>query len=152
VIDRPTDRHGIDSLASLTVGGPSSSMCFSGPHGKEVVHIYETVIDGRKTVEGRKVTGDVNVPAGELSFRARIDPDNAFRGDDGKYPFDYGVMARYPGQGRVAREGFVDAKWVDGELLRFSSSGGKFEGAAWGFVFEVGADKRFLLLFEKLAI
>jgi len=115
------------------------------------VHIYTTSIDGKKTIEGRKVTGDVNVPAGELSFRARVDPDNAFRGDDGKYPFEYGVAARYPGQGRVAREGFVDAKWVDGELLRFSP-GGKFEGAAWGFVFDVAADKRFLLLFEKLCL
>ena len=98
------------------------------------MHIYQTTsTDGKKTVEGRKVTGDVNVPAGELSFRARVDPDNAFRGDDGKYPLEYGVVARYPGQGRVAREGFVDAKWVDGELLRLSPASPKFGGAAWGF-------------------
>lgn len=97
------------------------------------------------------MTGDVNVPAGEVSFRARVDRENAFRGDDGKYPFEYGVLARYPGQGRVAREGFVDAKWVDGELLKLSSSG-KFPGAEWGFVFEVGEGKRFLLLFERLRL
>jgi hypothetical protein len=124
-----------------------------GPHGQEVVHIYTTSMDGKKMIEGRKITGDINVPAGEVSFRARIDSDNAFRGDDGKYPFEYGVVARYPGQGRVAREGFKDPKWVEGELLKFSSfSGGKFGNAEWGFVFEVGAEKRFLLLFERLKL
>ena len=101
----------------------------------------------------RKITGDVNVPAGEVSFRARVDRENTFRGDDGKYPFEYGVVARYPGQGRVAREGFKDPKWVEGELLKFSTfSGGKFGAAEWGFVFEVGEGRRFLLLFERLRL
>lgn len=120
-----------------------------GPHGPEIVEIKRVKIDGQEWVQGVKITGDINVPAGEVSFKARVGRENRLS-PDGVYPIEYGVQARYPGQGRVAREGYTSPKWVDGELLTLTKSNALTRGAEVGFVFHVDASKKFLLLFERI--
>eukprot|EP00889_Picochlorum_renovo_P006000 jgi/Picre1/33030/NNA_008357.t1 len=120
-----------------------------GPHGPEVIQVRRTMIDGQEWVEGVKITGDVNVPAGEISFKARVGKENK-QSPSGVYPIEYGVQSRYPGQGRVAREGYSSPKWVDGELLTLTKSNPITRGAELGFVFHVEASKKFLLLFERV--
>jgi len=136
-----------------------------GPHGPEAVQLTmhearHVMADGEGRpgdedelcVIGTKVTGDNNVPAGEVTFRARVgrqsrlDPREVF-------PDDLGVTARYPGQGRVAQAGFAEPAWVDGELLLFDSRGRGGDmtgGAEVGFVFAVPGERRFLVLFNRL--
>ena len=55
------------------------------------------------------------------------------------------------GEGRVAQAGFKDARWVEGELLQFGTSGAALTGGAeLGFVWAVPGERRFLLLFKRL--
>ena len=55
------------------------------------------------------------------------------------------------GQGRVAKAGFGDPQWVDGELLVFDSRGAEMTGGAeLGFVWAVPGERRFLVLFNRL--
>ena len=68
----------------------------------------------------------------------------------GDYPPEFGVQARYAGQGRVAREGFAAPKWVDGELLVFSRANPLTAGAELGFVYNLEPARRFLLLFTRV--
>ena len=58
---------------------------------------------------GVKITGDPNVPAGNVSFRALIGRKHRSSGYDMMYPPELDVQARYPGEGRVAQQGFKDA-------------------------------------------
>ena len=64
---------------------------------------------GEECVLGVKVTGDPNVPAGNVSFRALIGRKHRTSGWDVMYPPELDVQARYPGEGRVAQQGFKDA-------------------------------------------
>lgn len=120
-----------------------------GPHGPEVISVARGQVEGEEWVFGHKLTGDVNVPAGEVSFKAKVGRENKLS-SSGVYPVEYGIQARYPGQGRVAREGFKSAKWVDGELLVLTKSNSITRGAELGFVFNVDASRKFLLLFENI--
>ena len=120
-----------------------------GPHGPEILQVSRTKVDGQEWVQGVKLTGDVNVPAGQVSFKARIGKENKLS-SGGIYPVEYGVQARYPGQGRVAREGYSSPKWVDGELLTLTKSNPITRGAEIGFVFQVDQSRKFLLLFERV--
>ena len=56
-------------------------------------------------VIGTKLTGDSNVPAGEVSFRAKIGRTGRLGSAD-MYNPEMGVIARYKGSGRVAQTGF----------------------------------------------
>ena len=54
------------------------------------------------------MTGDPNVPAGEISFTAAIGRDK--RLDPGEYPEIMGVTGRYAGRGLVAQAGFTEPR------------------------------------------
>jgi hypothetical protein len=122
-----------------------------GPHGPELLRVARSEVGGEEWVLGTKLTGDPNVPAGKVSFRARVGraarlPPSA------AYPPEFGVGQRYKGQGRVAREGYAHAKWVDGELLTFSAGNPLTRGAELGFVYNMDSARRFLLLFTKVRL
>lgn len=60
---------------------------------------------------GIKLTGDTNVPAGNVSFRAKISRKHRHSGFDLMYPPELEIVARYAGEGRVAHKGFTDARY-----------------------------------------
>lgn len=70
------------------------------------------------------------------------------------YPEEMGVTARYAGEGRIADSNYSNAKWVDGELLQFSSSANPMitGGARVGFVWAVPDDRRFLILLNRIQL
>ena len=75
----------------------------------DIEELLSHVQSGEECVLGVKVTGDTNVPAGNVSFRARIGRKHRSSGWDVMYPPELDVQARYPGEGRVAQQGFKDA-------------------------------------------
>ena len=72
----------------------------------------------------------------------------------GIYPEDLSIVARYKGEGRVADQGFKNARWVEGELLQFSPSGSNklTGGAQLGFVWSVPGARRFLILLNRMTL
>lgn len=130
-----------DPLTGIFVGA-------FGPHGPEILQVSRLTKDGVEWVEGVKLTGDVNVPAGQVSFRAKVGRGERLPVYDA-YPHDLGVVARYRGEGRVAREGFANPKWVDGELLQLSPNNPLTRGSDLGFVFAMDGLRRFLILFGR---
>jgi hypothetical protein len=128
-----------------------------GPHGPEVLRLVrgrwgDELGEGAECVTAVKLTGDANVPAGAASFRAKVGPghklDSSF-----SYPEELGVVSRYKGQGRVAKPGFSERNWVDGELLLLDGRGGSLTGGAeLGFVWAVPGERRLLILFSSLQL
>ncbi|GIL72613.1 hypothetical protein Vretifemale_2950 [Volvox reticuliferus] len=139
----PTDLPRSDPFCGLYLGA-------FGPHGPELIQLNRTMQDGEEVVCATKVTGDPNVPAGEISFRAKVSRRHRLDSRD-VYPDELGIVARYKGEGRVAMAGYKSPRWVDGELLVFAVGASPVTGGAeLGFVWSVPGEKRFLILLNKL--
>ena len=128
-----------------------------GPHGPEVLRLVrgrwgDELGEGEECVTAVKLTGDSNVPAGAASFRAKVSPESKLDSTF-SYPEELGVVARYAGQGRVAKPGFTERNWVEGELLLLDGRGGSLTGGAeLGFVWAVPGERRLLILFSSLEL
>jgi hypothetical protein len=118
---------------------------------------------GEEQLVGVKVTGDANVPAGEVSFTAKIGKRHRLS-TKGMFAPHLDITARYPGKGRIAGPGFTNPRWVSGELLVFNSSsnssgggGGDdvdswIAGAQLGFVYDVPLQRRFCVLLNRVSL
>lgn len=106
------------------------------------LHFYEYV-------EAVKLTGDPYVPAGQVAFRAKVGKRYQLP-HKGIIPEEFGVVARYKGQGRLAEPGFRKPRWVDGELVILD---GKYikGGPVVGFVYWA-PEYQFLVFFNRLRI
>ena len=128
-----------------------------GPHGPEVLRMVrgrwgDDVGESNECVTAVKLTGDENVPCGAASFRAKVSKENLIT-EGSSYPDELGVLARYKGEGRVAKPGFADSHWVEGELLVLNGKGGSLTGGAeLGFVWAVPGERRLLILFSSLVL
>ena len=148
-----------ESVASRSSSDPFDRLYLGafGPHGPEVLRLVRGRWGDERGVENNcvtavKLTGDANVPAGAASFRARVGPGDALDSSF-SYPEELGVVTRFKGQGRVAKPGFAERNWVDGELLLLDGRGGQLTGGAeLGFVWAVPGERRLLILFSSLEL
>lgn len=145
-----------DPLNGLYIGA-------HGLHTSEVIHLRRKFgqwqddggtknpsnLEFYEYVEAIKVTGDPYVPAGQVAFRAKVGKRYQLP-HKGIIPEEFGVIARYKGQGRLAEPGFRNPRWVDGELVILD---GKFikGGPVVGFVYWA-PEYHFLVFFNRLRL
>ncbi|KAJ0800977.1 putative protein EXECUTER [Helianthus annuus] len=152
-IELPSNR---DPLNGLYVGA-------HGIYTSEVIHLKRKFgqwkedgnmknfsnLEFYEYVEAVKITGDPYVPAGQVAFRAKIGTKYQLP-HRGIIPEEFGVIARYRGQGRLADPGFQNPRWVDGELVILD---GKYinGGPVVGFVYWA-PESHFLVFFNQLSL
>lgn len=145
-----------DPLNGLYIGG-------HGLYTSEVIHLRRkfgqwkedsgakepSKLEFYEYVEALKLTGDPYVPAGQVAFRAKVGKKNQLP-HKGIIPEEFGVIARYRGQGRLAEPGFRNPRWVDGELVILD---GKYikGGPVVGFVYWA-PEYHFLVFFNRLRL
>jgi hypothetical protein len=113
-----------------------------GEHGYEMINI---TYSGETTLIATKVTGDRNVPRGEITFTVDLSPQiQSSSSLDGQYVVATNLepivldakaqkqwgkkyLPRYAGKGRVASENFANAQWMEGQLILV----GRFFSFAW---------------------
>lgn len=101
-----------------------------GEHGFEMINV---TYSGDELI-AYKVTGDKNVPKGEVSFRVDLSPSGNMNMLE---PIELGTQAaeqwgnrflqRFMGEGQVASRGFVNPQWMDGQLILV----GQYFSFAW---------------------
>lgn len=84
------------------------------------------------TLIARKVTGDKNVPAGEITFQVDLNPQrhsnslhdtgnqklpNIVLSEEASKRWGNKELQRFAGLGHVASEGFVNSQWLEGQLV-----------------------------------
>ncbi|KAL2603207.1 hypothetical protein R1flu_013143 [Riccia fluitans] len=79
-------------------------------------------------VEAVKLIGDLNIPSGEVIFRAKIGSESTRFTMSGNLRQQLGVIERYQGHGRLPSSSFRNLKWTDGELVLLKG-GGHMNGA-----------------------
>ena len=95
-----------------------------GDHGYEMINVTYS----GDTLIATKVTGDQNVPKGEVSFTVDLSPRiHSERGMMSLEPIELNSSAarqwgkkflpRFEGKGQVAAEGFTNATWIEGQLI-----------------------------------
>lgn len=94
-----------------------------GDHGYEMINV--TYVGD--LLIASKVTGDQNVPKGEVTFTADLSPFATTEAGNKLETIELSAAAakqwgnryltRFPGKGQVASEGFVNNQFIDGQLI-----------------------------------
>jgi len=97
-----------------------------GSHGYELINV--TYVD--ETLIAYKVTGDKNVPNGEITFKVDLNPSKNMPSslqkdrlkpitltDNAAKKWGTRKLPRYAGMGQVAEEGFVNNQYIEGQLI-----------------------------------
>lgn len=92
-----------------------------GDHGYEMINI--TYVGD--TILAFKVTGDQNVPKGELSFSVDLSPMSENKpflepvelGDAAARQWGAKYLSRFSGKGQVAGVGYTNAQFIEGQLI-----------------------------------
>ncbi|CAN4111974.1 unnamed protein product [Withania somnifera] len=161
---QPLSKSTTFSRIEISASSDPLNGLYIGAHGlytSEVIHLrrrfgqWKEVVSPKESsqlefyeyVEAVKLTGDSDVPAGQIAFRARIGKNINFHI---KGLFQKNLIARYRGQGRLAEPGFRNPRWVDGELVILD---GKYikGGPVVGFVYW-DPEYHFLVFFHRLRL
>lgn len=105
-----------------------------GEYGYEMINV---TYSGDSLI-ATKVTGDKNVPKGEVTFSVDLTPQISSNGQtthlepielDSKAQNQWGkkYLPRHVGKGQVASENFTNAQWMDGQMIIV----GRFFSFAW---------------------